>query len=68
MNNENRESKTKGADDGGEWTLYDNERHVVWGGRFRTEGAARRWRQNAELPAAIVPMLADEARAKAESR
>ena len=46
------------------WTLYDRDRQRVWGGAFNSEGAARRWRTNAELPAAIVPMRLAEARAE----
>jgi len=45
------------------WTLYDTERDRVWGGTFKSEGQARRWRNNAELPVTIRPLLIEEARA-----
>jgi transcription elongation factor Elf1 len=39
------------------WTLWDSFRKEIWGGRFWSQGSARRWRDCAELPPGIYPKL-----------
>lgn len=42
------------------WTLYDVSRKCVWGGEFKSEAQARRWRNNAELGPMIQPRKVSE--------